>query len=78
MRITVRDKGSPTPSWIIEDAGGHRLGTITHAVGFGFLVHTAQGTPLRGVDFGPHETLKAAVQARGVHLNATCIIKNDK
>ena len=32
---------------------------------------------LRGVDFGPHDTLKEAVQAIGVHFKATCVVEND-
>ena len=75
MRVTVRARETVTPSWIVEDEAGRRLGAITQAAGFGFLIHAAHGTQLRGVDFGPHDTLKEAAQAVGTYLSATCVLK---
>ena len=73
----IRQLDTPTPSWIVEDVDWRQLGRITHAVGFGFLIHATPMSPLRGVDFGPHDTLKEAVQAIGARLKATCVVENE-
>ena len=75
VRVTIRARETLTPSWIVEDHAGRRLGAVTQAAGFGFLIHAAHGTQLRGVDFGPHNTLKEAAQAIGTHLHTTCVIE---
>src|SRR4051812_35888766 len=67
----LRSRGTTPLSWTLETANGRRLGTITQAVGFGFLVHAAHGTELRGVNFGPHDTLKTAINEIGGRLKAT-------
>src|SRR3954463_3454647 len=46
VHVMIRSRGTTPWSWAVESADGRRIGTITHAVGFGFILHAGQGTPL--------------------------------
>jgi hypothetical protein len=66
--------GGAPPTWSVNErkAGGRRLGTVQQWGKTGFIVEPATGSPLRGVERGPHDSLDAAIRAIGRTTRGSC------
>ena len=77
LHVIVRGLNGSPPSWSIESSDGQRIGMITEAVRFGFVIHAAHGTELRRAHPGPYESLEATIQEIGACLRMPCLLRRE-